>query len=302
MSVDLPSEYVQNMLDMFGDSGAEWLANLPHLLEELAQRWSLRVLPPFVLSYNYVAPVIRADGSEAVLKVGHPDLEMDSELAALKLFNGRGICRLLDSAPERGAMLLERLRPGQMLSELPNDDEATRILAQVMQQLWVPAPPNEDGIFITLASWAEGFQRLRQTLNGTGPFPARLVAQAEETFAWLSAEEPQMLLHGDLHHFNVISAERAPWLALDPKGVIGNPYYDCGPLMYNPWPEDDNMLRHAQKAPRRLDILHEQLSFDRQRLARVAQAQALLSAWWTYEEHHRVSTSMIQFAEALEQA
>jgi len=60
------------MIELYEDEGVAWLERLPALIDDYAQRWSLTMLPPYTLSYNYVAPATRADGTPVVLKVGVP--------------------------------------------------------------------------------------------------------------------------------------------------------------------------------------------------------------------------------------
>jgi streptomycin 6-kinase len=208
-------------------------------------------------------------------------------------------------------MLLECIRPGIPLAELEDDDMAARIAAGVMRQLWVPAPDDPDHLLCTAAGWGRGFERLRKTFDGgTGPFPARLVEQAARLYADLLASAgPMRLLHGDLHHWNILSAERQPWLALDPKGLIGEAEYEVGAITRNRWPGSSAALSNESTSPgkaalqrqadRRLAIFAEMLGFDRQRMLQWCMAQAVLSAWWTYEDSHTVASDMIAFAEAL---
>jgi streptomycin 6-kinase len=73
---------------------------LPALLDACARRWSLALQPPFELSYNYVCPAVRADGTEMVLKVGVVNPELLTEIAALQLYAGRGCAQLLDADPD----------------------------------------------------------------------------------------------------------------------------------------------------------------------------------------------------------
>ena len=276
----------RTILELYGERGAEWLERLPATIAECERRWSLKVLPPFQpLSYNYVAPAVRADGAEVVLKLGVPNPELRTEIEALRLYEGRGIVRLLNADAEKGILLLERLRQGVPLSSLEDDEQATTIAAQVMRQLWRPAPP--DHPFPTVAKWGLGFRRLRAEFNGgTGPFPRALVVAAETLFTELlaSSAEP-VLLHGDLHHENILSAERQPWLALDPKGVVGEPAYETGALLRNPFPHLLAWPNVHRILARRVDQLTEELRFDRERLVAWGLAQAVLSAWWDYEDH-----------------
>ena len=218
------------MIEMYGVDGQTWLARLPQMLDELAVRWQVTLHPPFNLSYNYVAPVTRADGTTAVLKVGYPNPELHTEMEALRLYNGRSACQLLDAAPAQYAMLLEHIYPGQPLWTLDDDKAETAVAAQVMQQLWQPVTPEDYPIFPTLERRTRALLRLSDYFDdGFGPFPRRLVETAVSLREELLADGVQpMLLHGDFHHENILTATRQPWLALDPKGVIGDPAYEIG--------------------------------------------------------------------------
>jgi len=114
--------------------------------------------------------------------------------------------------------------------------------------------------------------------------PAGLLDRAESLARELLGSAPShVLLHGDFHHYNVLSAERAPWLAIDPKGMVGDPGYEVGPFLLNPnqeaWYLDPAVLR------RRLDILADELAYDRARLRDWGIAHAVLSACWSAEDH-----------------
>jgi streptomycin 6-kinase len=279
-------DFARTIVELYGTQGLDWLRRLPATLAACEQRWSLTVMPPFAdLSYNYVAPAIRADGAEVVLKVGVPNPELTTEIEALRHYNGRGSVRLLDADPEEGILLLERLQPGTPLSSLADDEAATSIAAGVMRQLWRPVPA--DHPFPTVAKWAAGLQRLRDRFGGgTGPFPTYLVEAAESLFAELIASmDGPVLLHGDLHHDNILAAERQPWLALDPKGVVGEPAYEVGALLRNPMPQLLAEPQPARVLARRADQLAEELGFDRERILGWGLAQAVLSAWWSFEDH-----------------
>jgi streptomycin 6-kinase len=256
-------------------------------------------MPPFALSYNYVAPAVRADGTPVVLKVGFPTGEPFEQIEALRIYNGRGITRLLEADAAQGAMLLERLLPGVPLLQIEDDEQATAIAAQVMLELWQPAPP--DHPFPTVADWIDGMQRMHEHFGGTsGPFPPKLVGQAERLFAELLASQTEpVLLHGDLHHENILAAQRAPWLALDPKGIVGEPAYEVGALLRNPLPQLLQMQNPGRVMARRVDQLAEALGIDRARIRGWGLAQAVLSAWWSVEDHGHGWEGAIACAELL---
>jgi streptomycin 6-kinase len=298
----LPEHFVKTIQGVYGEKGAQWLAALPQILAEVAERYQLTLGAPFDLSYNYVCAATRADGTPVVLKVGPPNAEFNTEVAALRHYDVAGCVQLLEADPKAGIMIMERVLPGVTLHELTrdNDDEATHVIAEVMTHLWRPLPPGHH--FPTVERWSKGLQRLRDANGGsTGPLPADLVARAEATYRELLASAaPSVLLHGDLHHENVLSAKRAPFLAIDPKGLAGEPAYEVGPYFYNPQPELQQHPNLVQLFERRMAILVEHLQMDRERLIACAFAHSVLSAAWSVEDGDDVGwRDTIRVSEAL---
>lgn len=295
MMLDLPPNFIQTIQNTFQGEGQRWLDSFPNLLDNASRRWRLTDIQPVSnLSYNFVAFAkqspspsgrgARGEG-EVVVKLGIPNRELASEIAALRLYDGRGACRLLDADAEKGMFLLELLLPGRMLSTLEDDEVATRIAAEVMHQVWRPVPENR-GDFIQLKDWFNGFKRLRQRFNGgTGPMPEKLVETAESLSQELLAEnKDEALLHGDFHHFNVLESERG-WLAIDPKGVVGPRGYEVGPLLINPNDRFLNGSNPQVQTKKRIAILSEILGMERERIRSWGLCHAVLSAWWSIEDN-----------------
>lgn len=283
----LPSTFIHTICNTFGAKGEDFLRNLSALLAEYAQRWRLTLGPPFEnLSYNYVAPAVRADGREVVLKLGVPHRELWSEIEALIFFAGRGCVQLLEADPAGGALLLERLRPGRPLRALVEEDDerATALIADVMAALWRPAP--SDHAMLTIEAWARELETLRPTFEGgCGPFPPHLVDAAERLFPVLLASSGStVVLHGDLHHENILLTAEGAWLAIDPKGVVGEREFEAYAMLRNPlgWPLAQP--NPARVLKRRIDQLAERLTLDRERMRLWSIAQCVLSAWWDYSE------------------
>jgi streptomycin 6-kinase len=285
--MEIPPSFADKIRGALGETGEVWLRDLPSLVDDLSRRWGATIDAPFKLSYNYVAPARLRDGSDAVIKIGAPweDGELTREIRALRLYDGYGSCRLFESDLDRQAMLLERLRPGEMLLEVAasDDDAATRIGAEVMRRLWRPVAELPDpGLFKPLAEWFAAFPRHRAAYGGPGPFPAAVLERAEAVTSELLASVPgEVLLHGDFHHYNVLSSERASWLAIDPKGMLGDPGYEVGPFLLNP--DIGTSVKSPALLRRRLDILAAELQYDRQRLRDWGIAHAVLSACWSAE-------------------
>lgn len=282
----VPDNLVRVARELRGDAGLVWVEHLPALLARCAERWSLTLDGAFPsLSYSYAAPVRRADGRAAVLKVCYPDRAFRSEVAALQVYDGRGAVRVLALSQEDGAVLLERLVPGTPLTSVEDDRAATRVAITLMRELWRPAPPGSD--FASVADWSVGLHRLRRRFGGaSGPLSVHLLDRAEHLFSELIASQTApVVLHGDLHHGNILSAAPDRWLAIDPKGVVGEPAYEVGAFLRNPLPDLLTTANPRATLARRLDQFAAELSLDRARLRDWGLAQAVLAACWVIEDH-----------------
>lgn len=266
-----------------GQAGADWFDRLPELVRAFARRWELTLFAPFPnLSYNFVAPVQRADGSAAVLKLNFPDQEAVCEIEAMRRFPREAAVEVLEADEPQGAMLLERVTPGKSLRGVP-DTEAVAATCAVIRKLHRPLAGAHP--FPTVANWGEVYGRIRRHYGGTsGPFPQALFDEGEETyFALVASSGPTVLLHGDLHHDNILTATREPFLAFDPHGVAGEAEYECGSFLRNWLPDLLELPDPAGATNRRLDQFAEELSFDRERLRGWGMAQAVMSTLWSLE-------------------
>ena len=282
--IDLPDSFISRITGTYPERGEAWLHTLPDLLHEIQRKWNLTIHPPpFPFSYHYVIPCRTRDGEQAILKMGVPRGELTREIQALQHFRGNGAVRLMKAEAEKGAMLLERLQPGHTLLRVESPHPAAAIATDVAKKLWSPPPTGQS--FPTVARWGQGFKKLRSTFrHAPSPFPREIVDRAESTFHDLleTSAEP-VLLHGDLHHRNILR-DRDTWMAIDPKGVTGEPAYEAGAFLRNPVPEILKWDQFHKLTERRLDIFHERCSLPRQRMLLWAFAQCVLAAWWSYEE------------------
>lgn len=299
-SVQIPKSLKATIERVYGESGRQWLVTLPTVLNECRMRWSLELDEPFAnLSYNLVIPGRTSAGRDIVLKVGVPCTELLTEASALSLFDGVGAVRLLDHDAARGMLLIERVAPGIPVYKLLGDVEATKSAAALMHQLW-RVPPQRHS-FPSLAIWFRAFAQLRDGFGGsTGPFPSEVIGQAEHQFSKLNASSTgDVILHGDLHHENILSSASHGWLAIDPKGICGDPGYEVGSFMLNQLPAEASDAETMNILDQRLSIFSAELEIRRERLAGWAFCHAVLSALWNFEESTEW-LSTIRLAEILQ--
>jgi streptomycin 6-kinase len=297
----IPENFARFMIEIAGDEGRAWIDRLPVILATCEERWQVKIGAPVEnLSFNYVAPAMLADGTQAMLKTGLTD-EFPAQLQALLHFDGHGMVRLLAYDEQDAAMLMERLIPGKSLRTVADDEVAVAAAAEVMRRIWRPLPPQHHP-FPSVTDWGKGFARHRKQFGGgAGPIPRASFEKAESLYAELCATmaEP-VLLHGDLHQDNILSAQREPWLAVDPKGVIGEPIYETGSLLRNFWPDILSVPDPVSLTARRIDQFAELLGFDRERIQLWGFAQAVLSVVWGLEDSGTLEREGLFFVELLE--
>jgi streptomycin 6-kinase len=219
-----------------------WAEQLPRLIEQATARWSLRlgaVYEPGGVT-SWVAPARTPDGTDAVLKITWRHAEAAHEAAGLRAWDGRGAVRLYRHArlaADAEALLLERCRPGTPLTGLP-EEEQDGVLVGLLRQLWTaPAVGPFRPLRAMCDAWAEALD-VEAASAAVGD--AGIVRAGLTLFRQLPRDPPArpVLLATDLHAANVLAAQRAPWLVIDPKPYVGDRTYD--------------VLQHLLNCPRRL--------------------------------------------------
>jgi streptomycin 6-kinase len=269
-----------------GERGAAWLRELPALVEALAAEWEIEGFgaPSPHAQASLVVPARGRDGVRRMLKLAPAAEWLALEAHALAHWRGHGAARLEAVDLARGALLMELVEPGTPLATLCADDDraATAAAAEVILRLRA-APGEALPALPDLSSWTE---RLRDAADLPAPPEVRDACR----HAWAVAREltagggSEGVLHGDLHHHNVLRAGREPWLAVDPKGLTGPPEAEAAALLRNP---RRFVLAHPHPAALltdRLDVLAERLGDDVRRLAGWGFALAVLAAAWALEE------------------
>ncbi|HVF30333.1 MAG TPA: aminoglycoside phosphotransferase family protein [Pyrinomonadaceae bacterium] len=278
-----PQELVTHVSSILGANGTEWLDLLPLLIDELSGRWGLVVGEPFAAGeFNFVAPATRADGQLVVLKIAPPytDDEYVGEADFLSHRRGRGIVSLLERDNELRGILLERALPGKNLAELftGSETEAIQPAIDVLQSILGEPPLHANPT--TLDRWFAGMERALGT-----KFPADYVHRAFKIYRRLSNQPGRTFyLHGDYHPGNVVNAERSPYLAIDPKGIVGHIGYDIAVFLnnYHWWqekePDIQPRLAHA------VERFSAAFVIDPHELREWAFAQMVLGAWWNFDD------------------
>lgn len=243
-------------------------------------KWALETEgAPFETPASWLC-FVRRGGTPAVLKLFKPHADEERSAAALAALGGPCV-RVLGT--DAHAVLLERCIPGTPLSSLVNagkDDEATRILCDVIAALDANSAPLAG--WPRLEDWGKAFGRIRGLASPA--LTPDLVDRAEAEFFELCATQADAcLLHGDVHHENVLWDEARGWCVIDPKGVVGDRTYEVLTSLHNPIAHLD-LSADPKVMTRRVETFAGRLGLDETRILRWTFAQSTLSAAWHLED------------------
>ena len=232
MTLEIPAEFASDIVGRDGGGGPDWLRRLPLVVSELCDEWQLTREGSSWYSYCAIAlPVRRADDTPAVLKVSWPGPDQAPEAPTLRAWAGDGAVRLLAHDAERWALLLERLDASRDLTGVPIGD-AVEVIGSLLARLHrAPAPVEVPRLADTAARWAEQLPSLWTAADP--PWPKRVLDEVVATCRELGDDVDGRLLHVDLHFENVLAADREPWLAIDPKGLVGDAAFESSPVLWN---------------------------------------------------------------------
>jgi streptomycin 6-kinase len=263
-------------------NGSPASASDPELLrrvEERIQAWQV-VAERRVESGGSILVHGERRGQSIVLKIARQGNDEWRSGEVLSAFAGKGVVRVLDHSD--GAVLLERLRPGESLADLAiggDDDRATAILAEVMGRM---SPGEAPSACPTIQEWGRGFER--HAADGDTRIPKPLFEAARRVYAQQADSQSRArLLHGDLHHYNVLRDDAHGWVAIDPKGVVGEREYEIGASLRNPY-ERPELFTDPAIIERRTDRFARDLHLDAARILAWAFAQAVLAVIWAAED------------------
>jgi streptomycin 6-kinase len=272
-----------------GPAWGAWLDRLPALAAALLDEWELTIDGEARHGFcSLVLPVTSAEGP-AALKLGFDeDQESDHEALALQHWGGRGAVRLLRADPGRRALLLERLHHRDLATA--GELEACEVVAGLYARIRRPAPPQ----LRTVTSYVERWVAPLADLPRDAPVPRRLVEQAVHLARELVVDPAStgVLVHGDLHHHNVLAADREPWLVIDPKPMSGDQHYEPAPMLWNCWERvvASGDVRGAVR--RRFHTLVDGAGLDEERARDWVVVRTVTNAHWAIEDADRADRAL----------
>ncbi|WP_436801384.1 aminoglycoside phosphotransferase family protein [Streptomyces griseorubiginosus] len=288
--IDIPAELAATQELYNGNRGRQFITALPSLIDEFLQRWNLRPDgPPMHGVTALVLPVLK-DDTPAALKLQLLDDESAGEPLALRLWNGDGAVRLLDHDPVTHTMLLERLDSTRMLATLPDTRDAVLVIAHLLAHLTAtPAPTGLRHLGDITQTMLDRTPAALKRIPD--PDTRRTVADCAAALREVADEPGDRLLHWDLHDENILASHRAPWLAIDPKPLAGDPGFELWPALDNRYDPDETLWR--------FDAMTDVLGLDRARARAWTLGRLLQNALWDIEDDRPLQPRQLDIAHRL---
>ncbi|MGW0826544.1 aminoglycoside phosphotransferase family protein [Streptomyces sp. NPDC002845] len=274
-----------------GEAGRAFIAALPEQAAAFMERWELRLDGPSMYGMcALVLPVVRPDGTPAVLKLQLLDEESVGEPVALRAWDGDGAVRLLEYDTTTGTMLLERLDAARMLTYVPDSRDGVLVIARLLARLTsVPAPEGLRRLGDITANMLERTPAVLARI--ADPADRRLIADCAAAVREVADQPGDRLLHWDLHFDNALASDRAPWLAIDPKPLAGDPGFDLWPALNNRFEPDEVHWR--------FDAMTDVLGLDRERARAWTLGRILQNALWEIEEGRELTPDDLEIGRQL---
>lgn len=285
----------QNITNLYGAKGADWIANLPSIVTALACHWNLSEISPVAnMTFNYIAKAVLNSKEAVVLKISYDRQSIINEKRAFTHLGFQGSISLIDYNHTYNALLLQQAIPGITLKSLYRDDSdyVMDCYIETMQKLHHQQLLKEANL-PHVTDWLKVLDK-----PSLKRIPAILLNKAIKLRnKMLSTPKPLIFLHGDLHHDNILKHGHE-WLAIDPKGVMGEAEFEIAAFDFIYISELTATVDAKNGFEKRVELLAQKSGLDQQRIKDWVFVRLILMAAWFIEDNGDPSQA-INLAELL---
>jgi len=280
--VVIPERLKECTRGYFGADADVWLKRLPQLVAEAVERWSLELGDVSETAGTGLVCFATSAGREVVLKIAYPHGEHFTGVEAMRVYGGRACVSVIDTAEAGSQLLMDRVLPGKHLYELENEEEEVCVVAGLIRRLQCPIPEQHE--LPEHTTWVENSLRHMAASKVTDELlPPVLVKAFEHTVADLEALRRPVVLHGDLHHENILQDATEGWVAIDPKGLTGDPALEIGRYIGQQLHRAEAAGGYRVLTDRRIELFARELGEPIERMRAAAAVDLIMCMGWELE-------------------
>lgn len=276
------NKLIENITNIHGQSGKQWIHHLPDIVNALAEYWQLsQITPVDNMTYNYVAKAVTHNQQPVILKISCDKISGDHEKEALLYFSGNASVKMLDHNEQYHAMLLEQAIPGISLKSLYPDqiDYVMDCYAATINKLHAKPLPHQHS-YKHVREWLQAIDKVN-----SNHIPEDLINHAiqikNELLSYTSLD---VFLHGDLHHDNIIKNDNE-WVTIDPKGIVGNAEFEVAAFDFIHASEFHRKSEMNNLYQSRINLLAKKTRLQPERIKKWVYVRLILSAVWSIEDN-----------------
>ena len=213
--------------------------------------------------------------------------------ACLNEYSGTRFCEVYEADIENGAQLLERIVPGTELKAIPTLDERLTVFCDTWRNLHILSANKKT--YQTYMDWVNEITQSMRERNDHSTLCEKMVKAEQICLELCKTYTSEMLLHGDLHHHNILLNEYGCWRIIDPKGVVGDPVFDIPRFILN---EFGDAPDHA-KLVYIIRTLSKELGVPEIDLKRLLYVETCMGQCWCLNNGETPSLNEVLFAEQL---
>lgn len=273
---------------------------------------------------NSVRAVYRAKSEtygSVIVKINNNADELCIEAAVLGVLSGNGCCTLYAFEEEKGILLEEQICPGTVLRDEQDVQKRVECFATVFEKLHESTGKGGSECvlsgfgaleFGTYLDWLVNAKRFceESVLKGSPEVKALLrqsglpekMQCAYEIGKELFAEYPErVLLHGDLHHDNILANAEGGYFVIDPKGVIGPRIFDVPRFVLNEigYVKESETEKTKEHLEWVIGLINERLGYPMQDICNLLFMETILASVWSVEDGEEINEMQIRVAEAV---
>jgi streptomycin 6-kinase len=251
-------------------------------IETYADKWALtsfQLIPSY--SVNLIFICHSESFGSAALKIGNPAFgATTTEFNTLSQYNGRRFCRVFDADIENGVILEECVRPGNPLRDESSLDKRLSVFCSLYKGLHI-TPVNAE-IYPTYIGWVSRITEYMSKRQDCIELYLYMKKAKDVCLSVSNMYSQKMLLHGDLHHDNILLGNDGEYIIIDPKGVIGDPIFDVPRFILNEF-DDEITTELYKKINDIIGILEQKLTIPNEILRQCLFVETAMGVCWSVE-------------------